>query len=117
MSGNTKFLSALETSHVPLWLLKDICWLMSFRLVGVIIAIPTVLVAMIMVVLTYKDRSAFLPNLSIALWIIANTNWMVAEFYEFDTKSYSLYPFIGGLLVFVVFLIQKLRKTDKIKHI
>jgi hypothetical protein len=85
---------------------------------GVAVAVPTVIVAVIMAVITYGDRDRFLPNVSIAMWIIANANWMFAEFYEWDTKFLSLYPFISGILVFGFFLVRKLsNKTNKIKHI
>jgi hypothetical protein len=112
-----KLLLLLETIHIPLWLVKDLCWLLSYRLLGVMVAIPTIIVAFVMAVVTRGDRERFLPNISVALWILANANWMVAEFYDWDIKHYSLYPFVGGLLVFTFFLIQKLVKSDKVRHI
>jgi len=112
-----RVLFLLETAHIPLWLIKDVCWLMTYRTVGIVFAVPTIIVAIIMAFITYSDKDRFLPNVSIAFWIIANANWMVAEFYEFDTRFYSIYPFTAGILVFIVFLLQKLFKTNKIKHI
>jgi hypothetical protein len=113
-----KLLEVMETAHIPLWLVKDVCWLMTYRTLGVVVAIPTILVAIIMAFITYGDKDRFLPNISIALWIIANANWMFAEFFEWDTRFLSLYPFVAGILVFAFFLGQKLfDKTDKIKHI
>lgn len=106
----------LETIHIPLWLVKDICWLMEYRTLGIIIAVPTILVAFIMCGITYKERDHFLPNVSIAFWIVANANWMVAEFYRLETKSLSIYPFLLGVLAFVIFVFIKLidrKKTEQ----
>ncbi len=105
-----KILLLLEMAHIPLWLVKDMCWLFTWRTTGMVMAIPTVVVAIIIAWATRKDETKFLPNLSIALWIIANANWMVAEFYEFKTRFYSVIPFTLGILVFVVFLLNRARK-------
>lgn len=104
-----------ETIHIPLWLIKDICWLMEYRTAGVLIAIPTVLVAIWVAWITRKQQDHFLPNLSIALWIVANANWMVAEFYDLPYKPYSIYPFLLGVLVFIIFLFIKLIDNRKLR--
>ncbi|HEY1045279.1 MAG TPA: hypothetical protein VGF79_02500 [Bacteroidia bacterium] len=104
----------LETAHIPLWLLKDICWLMEYRTAGMIIAVPTILVAFWVAFITRKDKKMFLPNVSIAFWIVANANWMTAEFYNLNTKPLSIYPFLAGVLVFVIFCLQQLKaRTTK----
>lgn len=108
--GKGKLLFILEMAHIPLWLIKDLCWLMTWRFTGIIMAIPTVLVAIILAVITYKDKSRFLPNVSIAFWIIANANWMLAEFFELPTKFYSIVPFIGGIAIFLLYLYQRNKK-------
>ncbi|MDP2174328.1 MAG: hypothetical protein Q8K70_00310 [Bacteroidota bacterium] len=99
----SKVIFILETIHIPLWLIKDLCWLFTWRIAGIIIAVPTVLVAFYMVYLTKKDKNRLLPNFSIALWILANANWMIAEFYELPIKNYSAIPFVLGILVFALF--------------
>ena len=105
----------LETIHIPLWLIKDICWLMDFKTAGVIMAIPTILVALLVAWISRKEKDHFLPNLSIALWILANANWMIAEFYSLPYKAYSIYPFTLGVLVFVIFLFIKLIDYRKLR--
>lgn len=111
---NDRWLWILETVHIPLWLVKDLCWLLTWKTLGVIMAIPTVLVAIIITVVSYQDKKRFLPNISIAFWIIANANWMVAEFFDLPTKFYSIIPFSIGIAVFVWFLISriKIKKTQ-----
>jgi hypothetical protein len=107
----------METAHIPLWLVKDLCWLLTLRTLGVVMAVPTIAVAIIIAIVTRKDKDRFLPNVSIAFWIIANANWMFAEFFKWETAFYSIYPFLIGILVFMFFLVQKLFKTNNIKHI
>jgi hypothetical protein len=100
----------LEMSHIPLWLVKDLCWLMTWRTTGIVMAVPTVLVAIIITYITRKEEPKFLPNLSITFWILANANWMVAEFYDLDTRFYSFIPFILGILTFFAYLFNRLKK-------
>ncbi len=114
--NSKKWLLILEMAHIPLWLLKDLCWLMNWKTIGVIMAIPTVLVAIVLVIITSKEESRFLPNLSIAFWIIANANWMVAEFFYFPTKFYSIVPFIAGIIVFFIYLFNRYKKGWQINQ-
>lgn len=104
-----KLLAFLELVHIPLWLIKDLCWLMTWKTIGIIIAVPTVLVAIFIVWVTKNEPSKLFPNLSIAFWILANANWMVAEFFELDIRFYSIIPFVLGLMVFGLFMINNLR--------
>ncbi len=53
---NDRWLWILETVHIPLWLVKDLCWLLTWKTLGVIMAIPTVLVAIIITVVSYQDK-------------------------------------------------------------
>ena len=102
-----KRLFLLEMAHIPLWLIKDLCWLMTWRTTGIIMAVPTVTVAIVLALLTKKDSTRFLPNVSIAFWIIANANWMVAEFFELPIRFFSIVPFTAGILVFMVYLYKQ----------
>lgn len=102
-----------ENIHIPLWLVKDLCWLLTFRTFGVVMAIPTILVALLMVLLTYGDKNRFLPNLSILFWITANAAWMFDEFFTLGIRQYCVYPFAGGLLVFVIYVLQKMMSAGK----
>jgi hypothetical protein len=108
----SKVIFILETIHIPLWLIKDLCWLFTWRIAGIIIAVPTVLVAFYMVYLTKNDKNRLLPNISIALWILANANWMIAEFYDLPIKDYSAIPFILGILVFGAFFFKPISKQQ-----
>jgi hypothetical protein len=105
MKNKPHYLYWLEIIHIPLWLIKDLCWLFVWDVLGVIMAIPTILVALIMVIISTDDRSKLFPNLSILFWIIANSTWMIAEFYDLNFKHFAAIPFGLGLLSFFVFLL------------
>ena len=88
----------LENVHIPLWLFKDTCWMLKFKLAGTLLILPTVGVALLIVWRTRSNRNLFLPNLSVAFWILANSFWMLGEFFGFEYEWASLALFIGGVL-------------------
>lgn len=104
-----KKLEFLETVHIPLWLLKDICWLMEYRALGVVVAIPTILVAFYSAWISRKSRVDFLLNLSVVFWILANANWMFDEFFELGLKYFSLVPFLLGVASFLYYVFLRLK--------
>ena len=111
---NSRMVFFLETIHIPLWLLKDLCWLMSYRSLWLVMAIPTVLVALLMLYVTFGDKDRFLPNVSIAFWILANASWMLDEFYSLGIRSYCIYPFLAGILAFIIYVLLKLMKPKEV---
>lgn len=105
MKNKPQLIYWLEIIHIPLWLIKDLCWLFVWDVLGIIIAIPTIVVALIIVLISTEDKSKFYPNLSILFWITANSLWMIAEFYNLNIKHYAAIPFSLGLLSFFIFLL------------
>jgi len=97
----------LENYHIPLWLIKDTCWLLQFKTLGIIMIIPTISVAIIIAFRTRLVREFWL-NLSVVFWIFANTFWMLTEFLNIDAeyKIYALIPFIMGLLSAGVYFLK-----------
>lgn len=99
-----------ENLHIPLWLIKDTCWMMEFKTLGIAMIIPTLIVAFIILIHSWKKKeNEFWLNLAIIFWIAANSFWMVTEFIDrLDIKFYSLIPFILGMLCVIYFyLINK----------
>ena len=39
-----------ENLHIPLWLIKDTCWMMEFKVLGVCMIAPTLIVALILLI-------------------------------------------------------------------
>lgn len=102
----------IENMHIFLWLLKDICWALDLKILGMIMIIPALSVAIGIAWQTRKITSELFHNLAVILWISANSLWMVGEFYGFDegtwgTRHLALFPFglgIAILLYFYIFL-------------
>lgn len=89
-----------ENFHILLWLLKDLCWVMNFKVMGLIMIAPTVAVAVYIAALTRKSSVEFLHNLAVVCWICANSIWMVGEFFYKDgTRPIAAVFFITGLLL------------------
>ncbi len=100
----------IENLHILLWLIKDASWALNFRLLGMIMIVPTVLAAVIIAWQTRKIVSELLHNLAVVFWIIANCTWMVGEFYGWDEGRFglrhmALIPFGIGLLILAIYYI------------
>ena len=92
---------SLENLHVLFWLIKDICWCIGFKPLGVAMIFPTLSVAIYIMIKNRQLIAELAHNLAIALWITANSMWMIFEFTGTDEelKNYCLIPFLGGLVV------------------
>ncbi len=62
----------------------------------------------------YKESKLdLLPNLAVLFWIIANSWWMVVEFFAIDDnlRFYTLIPFVLGLImIFSCFILNYLAR-------
>lgn len=93
-----------ENLHVVFWLIKDFAWISGYKLLGVSLALPTILLAAYLTVITKKHRSSFYHNLAILFWILGNSIWMVGEFYFEDQKRIWALPFFfAGLGIIAYF--------------
>lgn len=87
-----------ENLHILLWLLKDICWLMELKLPGIIMIVPTVLMAIYIAVKT-RTETIYYINLAILCWIAANSYWMICELTDnLHLKDYTIMGFVLGLV-------------------
>ena len=99
----------MENLHILFWLLKDISWCMVWRELGLAMILPTLVIAIVITIRTRSYMSEFCHNLAVVLWIVANSYWMISEFFVFDSRSLNFYdysfkdlsfiPFILGILV------------------
>lgn len=94
----------IENLHILLWLLKDICWVADLKWLGTFMIFPTISVA---IWLTWKMRqshSELMHNLAVIAWILANSTWMIGEFFLDDgTRPLALAFFGLGLVLLFVF--------------
>jgi hypothetical protein len=110
----------LENMHILFWLVKDICWCIGFKPLGVAMIFPTLAIA---IYITWRNRqiaSELAHNLAVAFWITANSMWMVFEFMERDEelKNYCIIPFAIGLAIlgyYYLVYVPMSRKQQSVK--
>lgn len=97
----------LENLHIVFWLLKDLCWVMLWKPLGLIMIIPTIAAALIITWQTRHIVSELLHNVAVAFWIIANSYWMLTEFFSKDDslRYYAVIPFSLGIVVIAYYYI------------
>jgi hypothetical protein len=107
----------IENLHILFWLLKDMSWCMEWRILGVLMIIPTVGLCVFTTVKMWSDLSERYHNIAVLLWILANSFWMLSEFLGVDgkiitqnisIKDLSIVPFgLGVLVLFWFYLVVK----------
>lgn len=97
-----------ENLHIFMWLVKDTCWIMDWKPVGMFMIIPTLLVAIHITWIRRKIRSDLFHNLAVCLWISGNSVWMFGEFFFDDTlRPQAVLFFVLGLIsVLYYYLIE-----------
>jgi hypothetical protein len=91
-------------------------WALKFRMLGVAMFIPTLLLALLITWQTRNIRSELYHNLAVTCWIIANGFWMICEFYweELDYLRYfTAIPFSIGLLFVAYYYVSELTQRRK----
>jgi hypothetical protein len=111
-----KEINRKENLHVVFWLIKDFAWISGYKILGVALAVPTILLALHLVHITKDTRSNFFHNLAILFWIIANSIWMFGEFYFEDQKRMWAIPFfLIGLVVIAYYYFSQFINSIKTK--
>lgn len=101
-----------ENFHILLWLIKDSCWLMQWKIAGTIAFFPAIIMAIYICYKTRNQPLAFLVNLSVLCWISANSCWMFTEFYNLHGKLPALVLFGIGLVFIFIYLYQVIVKNS-----
>jgi ABC-type Mn2+/Zn2+ transport system permease subunit len=87
-----------ESLHIVFWLIKDSCWMLQFKWLGILMVIPTLIIAGIIVFITRKSHDVYI-NLAILFWICANSFWMYIEFFTTgELKLWASIPFSLGFI-------------------
>lgn len=103
----------VENGHIFLWLMKDTCWAMEFRPGGIFMIFPTLSVAFYILWKSRQIRSELFHNIAVCLWIIANSVWMIGEFFQYETRPYAAGIFIAGLLLLLTYYLFYFRKDQR----
>lgn len=97
----------MENLHIVFWLFKDLAWCLGITYLAVGMIIPTMIISILIAWRTRKMVSELCHNMAIAIWISANSFWMISEFFHFDTviafggityKHLAVIPFVIGLM-------------------
>ena len=100
----------IENGHIFLWLIKDTCWAMEWKLGGIFMIFPTIGVALYILWKSRRIRAELFHNIAVCLWIMANSIWMLGEFNEQDTRPVAATLFVIGLVLLIVYYIFFFRK-------
>jgi hypothetical protein len=103
-----------ENIHIVLWLLKDICWVLDIKWLGLIMIIPTLLVAIWLTIKSKENKSDLFHNAAVCCWISANSIWMIGEFFFKDTlRPYAAGMFVLGLVLIAVYYLVYAKKQSR----
>lgn len=115
----------MENLHIVFWLLKDISWCLIWKPLGIAMIFPTLIIAIVIAWRTRQLMSELCHNVAIALWISANSYWMITEFFHFDEmtvwggitfKHLAVVPFGAGMLMLLFYyLIYKPRHKEEVE--
>ena len=108
-----------ENFHIVLWLLKDLCWVMLWKPLGLAMFVPTLAMAVWIAWRSRREIGELLHSLAVVCWITANGVWMITEFWGTDAQRYCAAPFfVAGLLLvgwyYVVILPRKRRLPEPV---
>jgi hypothetical protein len=112
----------MENMHIVFWLFKDISWCMIWKILGIAMIFPTLIISIIIAWRTRQLKSELAHNLAITFWISANSLWMISEFFGFDSmpvgnyfegKHLALIPFAIGVLILAYYYAFQKRYEEK----
>lgn len=92
-----------ENLHILFWLLKDACWAVELKWLGICMILPTFTLAALLTWWSRHIYSELMHNLAVMLWITANSLWMTGEFFDLQFRPYSAGLFASGLILLVVY--------------
>jgi len=99
-----KSIRKFENLHIACWLLKDTCWVLDLQIFGLIMIFPTLFLAFFITFKFRKIISELYHNLAVCFWIMANTIWMIGEFFYDDSlRSFAMIFFIIGLIILMIY--------------
>lgn len=104
-----------ESMHIVFWLMKDSCWMLELKWLGALMILPTVSLAVYLVLKTIRTRDMYI-NIAIFFWISANSYWMVMEFFNNNLyKNFAAIPFALGFVFVAAFYLSGDSKTTQIR--
>lgn len=97
----------IENLHILFWLLKDTSWVHVWHGLGIAVIAPTILIQVFIAWVSRHERGEVLHNIAIVFWLIANSIWMVGEFYFNDgTRQIAIWFFDAGLALIAIYYVS-----------
>jgi drug/metabolite transporter (DMT)-like permease len=103
----------IENLHILLWLIKDICWAMEFKPGGIIMICPTVFVAFYITWRSRVMRAETYHNIAVCCWILANSVWMLGEFFGHESRPYAATIFGIGISILAYYYLVHFKKDRR----
>ena len=112
----------MENMHILFWLVKDLSWCMIWKVLGMVMIAPTLVISIIIAWRTRHIKSELAHNLAVSFWISANSYWMISEFYGFDENTVwqgwegrhiALIPFFIGIAILAYYYLVQRRRHPK----
>lgn len=105
----------MENLHIVFWLIKDLCWVMLWKPLGIFMILPTLGAALMITWQTRAIKSELFHNLAVVMWITANAYWMVTEFFSTDDslRYYAVIPFSVGIICVTYYYLFEARNTTR----
>jgi hypothetical protein len=107
-SFSIQHLKRLENAHIFLWLIKDSCWVMEFKVPAFVMIFPTLSMAFYLLIKSWSNTSERIHNWAICFWIMANSVWMIGEFSDKELRPYAAVLFSIGLMSLLSYYLRKL---------
>jgi len=107
-------LQKVENAHILFWLLKDISWCIIWKPMGVLMIFPTLAIALIITYVRRNNITDLIHNGAVVLWIMANSTWMITEFFNMEEnffktglpgKGFAVFFFAAGILLITAYYI------------
>ncbi len=93
-------LRKFENLHILFWLIKDAAWVSGYNALGVVMILPTWLMAVWITWKLRKSMTELAHNIAVVCWISANSIWMIGEFYYNDTTRFpAKMLFFAGIII------------------
>jgi hypothetical protein len=112
----------IENLHIVFWLIKDLCWCIVFKPLGIAMIIPTLGISIYIAWQNRKIASELYHNVAVTFWIMANSYWMISEFMGFDEKKFiyniegkqfAVLPFVLGIICLLIYYVPLLLKSKR----
>lgn len=92
----------IDFFHFSFWLLKDIFWLLKWKILATFMVVPTMLLT---IYLLFKTKKFISTTTIFSSWVMTNIFWMLHELY--DIPLFFAKIFIGlGVTTLILFMIK-----------